>query len=387
LQLVGGQLLKRPLIAIHGANSDRKWVGQATSIFDHHFAFHRLEYDRYDGALGATAAVINLPCLIVALLCFFASSVIWLVEWWLTPLALVCALAILYPGIRLAKGGRDRIASGLRSDVEGLGYPHVIAHSLGTFIFGRLLTKFPSTDFENVILVSGVLPDDFDWSRILLSKPGCVSNVRNEFGDSDSVTKFVGLLQPILGDLGRSGVSGFIESDDVHNNHSATAKCDVCATVPAKVHNHLLPLIDHSGALNEGQARSIWLPFLWGFTRSEISEYFRLCQSAVEYGSGGFHASYASAIADLWSRTFTWTKGQTLDDYVREHFLSMSQESPLPAGKSVNDLVRLTRRFLPLVTYLAVSESKKPNPKSSVVYPLHPEIAVYFAVQISLTSA
>ncbi|MFO1109282.1 MAG: hypothetical protein U1E61_08875 [Bradyrhizobium sp.] len=380
-------MAKRPIAVIHGANSDLKWIEQAKAILEHHFEFTPIEYEDYNGTSGLIKALVDIPLCIAGLLGLLLSIVTWLFELGLPAAGVICSILVLYVSIIRGRAARDNVASELRPQLQPLIFPHVLAHSLGSFMFGRLLTKYPSAYFENVVLVCGVLPDDFDWPGVLSDKPGCLSSLRNEYGSDDLVTRFVGGLQPILLDLGRSGVSGFKTCEHVHDNPSATTECSICAVERAKIHNIKLPLIDHSGVLNEDQARDIWLPFFWGYSWSELARYFRLCALACELKTAGLRVEYGRTVADLWSQRFAWTNGLTLDQHVRLYFVEVSLAGRLPEQRTVDDLLRVVRRVLHIVSYVALVESRKTDPDSKVVYRLHPGIAISFAAQFALARA
>ena len=92
--------------------------------------------------------------------------------------------------------------------------PNVVAHSFGTYIVGRALTKFRDITLGKVVLCGAILPCDFDWVSVFAENQ--VLEVRNDYG-VDNIWSSV--ARWIVHDAGSSGAEGFsIMSPLVHNH-------------------------------------------------------------------------------------------------------------------------------------------------------------------------
>lgn len=76
-----------------------------------------------------------------------------------------------------------------------------IGHSNGTYIFANSLTSTPSMQFNNVVLVAPVLPEDFEWTPLF--KTNQVKSLRYDVSNNDYP---VGILCQALSSLGESDV-------------------------------------------------------------------------------------------------------------------------------------------------------------------------------------
>jgi hypothetical protein len=105
---------------------------------------------------------------------------------------------------------REKLAV-LRDEAEKRGFngkPDLIAHSFGTWLFGRLLerelTRANPLTFGRVILTGCVLRPDFDWQQF--KDAGLVDDVLNHYGTADAV---VPLAHTFIHNSGPSGRRGF----------------------------------------------------------------------------------------------------------------------------------------------------------------------------------
>jgi hypothetical protein len=111
------------------------------------------------------------------------------------------------------------------------GYPDVIAHSFGTWLFGHLClaeaakAEHERLQFGRVILYGCILRPDFNWQRLI--DLGMVEAVLNHYGDKDAI---VPLAHYTIWDSGPSGRRGF-DSPGVINvcaqGHGHTSLFDV----------------------------------------------------------------------------------------------------------------------------------------------------------------
>jgi len=47
--------------------------------------------------------------------------------------------------------------------------PSIMAHSLGTWILVKMLSKYPEVKFDKIFLFGSIIPANFDWFQLLLS--------------------------------------------------------------------------------------------------------------------------------------------------------------------------------------------------------------------------
>jgi pimeloyl-ACP methyl ester carboxylesterase len=120
--------------------------------------------------------------------------------------------------------------------------PDVIAHSFGTWILANALQSHDSLRVGHVILVSSIVPPDWNWSRIF--ERGQVSGILNYCADRDP---WVRAAERFIPSSGPSGSRGFLGHDQ-------------------RLLNVLRPGGTHSSAFATSQLQStfeeVWRPFL-----------------------------------------------------------------------------------------------------------------------------
>jgi hypothetical protein len=382
-------LCRELVITIHGVNPDRKWQERVGKVLEPHFNCKTFSYGGYDTFLGPIRAVASLPALalVMVLVVAFVSE---LRAGQRNPAVLFLAAAILSlaASVLLARLRRVRSTHFIKQQVGATSVyrrPHVVAHSLGTYLIGNALRKFPDIHLGHVVLVSSVLPRAYPWQSLLRERPSCVLQVRNEFGSADRVTRLVGGLQWLVPDLGPSGAVGFArDANVVHTAVSPLADCVYCRTAPVKVHNVPLKCYAHSTVfLGDLHARKLWLPFLWGYSPDEFFHYLETCQTAARFHQEGRLNEVGDVLAELWGSVFTWTKGKSLFDFVKDLVAVRLKQPPPPATPgSVDELVERTMTVLHIVTEEACSEAEKQGPtEESVLRGLDPHKAIVRAVE------
>jgi hypothetical protein len=81
--------------------------------------------------------------------------------------------------------------------------PSVIAHSFGTFIACNTLDKYKNIHLDKLILCGSIVPQDFDWKKIIERKQ--VTMVKNDCGGKDFWAKISGKFVDGTGPSGRHG--------------------------------------------------------------------------------------------------------------------------------------------------------------------------------------
>ena len=278
---------KKPIvITIHGVNPDRSWQPKIHRVLRPHFDPIPYQYADYDTLLGPIRAVVNIPTFLLALSLIIGPLTLG-GSW---PVALVVGLGVvlIFVSGLLAWLRRSKCAKELKLAIDRelpIGRAHLIAHSLGTYLIGRLLRKFPDVRLENVILVSTVLPRNYPWRSILGEMPPKVRKVRSEYGKSDFVVRAVGWISWLVRDLGNAGLYGFFDLQNwVHTLSSPSQGCLYCygRDVPAPVHNVPLVEFGHSDQfLSSKHAQMLWLPYVWKMTINAANNYWRANQRSL----------------------------------------------------------------------------------------------------------
>ena len=95
--------------------------------------------------------------------------------------------------------------------------PTIIAHSLGTWILVKALSKYPELKFDKIFLFGSIIPANFDWFQLILRDQ--VNTVTYEKTDKDRIVP-LGLI--FTGSLKPCGTKGFIQkcsfiNEEIHS--------------------------------------------------------------------------------------------------------------------------------------------------------------------------
>ena len=116
--------------------------------------------------------------------------------------------------------------------------PSIIAHSFGTWIVCKAISKFPNLRFDKVILVGSIVPVQFDWATIYQRNQ--VTTVRNDIGRRDVWARF---SKWFAWGTGSSGFGGFSQKADFLKEREFLE-------------------YDHSSAFGYDHYLGEWIPFL-----------------------------------------------------------------------------------------------------------------------------
>jgi hypothetical protein len=377
-------MVKQTVVTIHGVNPNRSWQPNVHKVLSPHFRCQGYDYNDYDTIVGPVRAIANISTLILAIisLVFIVREIFF--QHWVQAGIGAFVFVVLFT-LSLLLGWRRRLscARRLKIALETLapdGSPNIIAHSLGTFLIGHVLQKYPDLRLGNVVLVSNVLPRNFPWSRLLTQRPSCVSGVRSEFGTADLVVRAVGKIRWLARDLGDAGAFGFKEIKRwTHTLKSPVLKCDRCDAAPAKVHNVPLREFEHSEVfLGSRHARELWLPIFWNSYPEELSQYLQQCRWASELQTQKRWNEAAPIIEKIWSTEFTWTHKKPLDEFVKDLVSARCKFGPgLRSRPITSEIIRDAKQMLHRVTARAWAESiKEGEINENIVIALHPNRAI-----------
>jgi len=372
------------VITIHGVNPDRSWQQVVDRVLKPHFDHVLYDYHDYDSVLGPLRAVANIPFLVFSMILFayvLTREASGQLKWLLISLGVICFVLSIVLAWLKRTGCATRLKTAIAPFCTGGQRPNLIAHSLGTYLVGSIL-KYPDARFENVLLVSTVLPRRYPWKNLLTRNPRSVRHLRSEFGKSDYVVRTVGYLSWLVRDLGNAGLRGFHELENwVHTTLSPTQGCFLCSGryVPVPVHNVPLLGFAHSGQfLGPEHAKLLWLPFLWNIGIDEFDDYLHTCLKISTLEDDERFGEVDKLVRDLWSRTYSWSNGGTLSHFIREEIVSRVRRGRrFQDDMSVDQVLRATKSILHRVTVKAAVEcDRSAEIDEWVAQGLHPAKAV-----------
>jgi len=208
--------------------------------------------------------------------------------------------------------------------------PHIIAHSLGSFLIGRALRQIRPMRGHRIVLAGCVLKRRFDWQGLLNKKSDAFDAIRNEVARKDWVAGTATLLCWRFPDFGSAGRNGFVGNGSfIHDVSDDSQSCPHClaAGVAAKLHNFISDHLGHSGVLETSDfASNYWLPFFLEIEPSEFHLFLRVCSGIVEglpiavtgRAAGKLDDEQFKKIASkLLLRKWGWAGEQNIDQYVR----------------------------------------------------------------------
>jgi pimeloyl-ACP methyl ester carboxylesterase len=385
---VGGRR-KQIVFTIHGVNPNREWQPSVHTVLAPFFDCRAHHYHEYDTWRGPIRAIVSIPLFLAGLLLMavglYARSALPLAG----PAASVAGFACFVVSFIAAWRKRVQCADRLKVEIDqecGLRRPHVIAHSLGTYLIGRVIEKFQEINLANVVLVSTVLPQKYPWAEILRRNPDCVQDVRSEFGKADWVVRAVGWIHWLVRDLGNAGRYGFREQPNfVHTWPRLTQPCLTCIGSLAPVHNFPLGLFEHSTHfLGTLHARKIWLPYLWGLPIIEFLRFIKACEEAARLESEKCYAEADATVDRLWRRKFAWCGGRSLGEYVEAEIdANIARRPGFPTNVTRAEILDEAR--VQLHAIVADAEALLSDDiNEDIARLLHPRLAVAEAVDASV---
>ncbi|HUP62806.1 MAG TPA: hypothetical protein VNA69_20565 [Thermoanaerobaculia bacterium] len=284
---------------LHGVDSGGAWYPIVSQGLEPFFRCAPIRYGHYDAfgkwkvaTLGGGFAF-AIACILLLLVLPVAGLLPRILFIGLVLCAVAGVVASIWEIARRRAALRTVAFEMNRAPATGTPVRHVIAHSFGTYLFGKLLEKAPATRHDRVVLVGSILPRDFDWMAIWQRaaarwKP--FRSIRNEHSARDFVVGFAGRFRLFAGRCGTSGLYGFLSIGSppltVHDVSNAWGPCpfksSVCASEPI-LHNHDLPTHDHNAwFLKSDHARMLWMPFLWGLDPADYIDFVYACHKVEE---------------------------------------------------------------------------------------------------------
>jgi hypothetical protein len=257
--------------------------------------------------------------------------------------------------------------------------PHLVGHSLGTYLSGTSLRDLDWAKFDRVVLCAAVLPRDYDWKALGTKKR--VRAVRNETGLRDLVPKVAGMLSPLAPQFGSAGRDGFLDSEVVHTVKDAYDDCALCSGAPPVLVHNVPSAYTHSTYFISGaQCDDFWLPFFLGVPVGEFSDWLQYCLDASE-SFGRDDGNWVLMQALLLRQTWSWTRG-TLASALERQLVDRCRidHKYKPSATELEHLVEVAVMTLWRATEHAV---KSPTNERSRLA-LNPSTAIAWAVRVAI---
>lgn len=307
---------ERTLISIHGILSDGEWQRQYATVFDPHFHYEQFGYDEFlnigSAFLGLALEWLVLATGCVAILWAWFHGFLSQPHYWAGSVLLL--ISVLLTANIFAEWRRDKVVrdfAGFVTKAVGNGLaPHIIAHSLGSFVLGRMLLRYPTeTRAENIVLLGCVLSPRFEWNRTRAVL------IRNEMGRRDWVSVAAGLLSPLVREMGPAGQRGF-KGQDARTIAAQQASepwqaCSCGCYSPPPPPARILNIdgdLDHRDLTDVSvRAEKIWLPFLWNIPPGRFESFVDLCmrcdihEELEQYGPLNVKTKELEASCWFWS--------------------------------------------------------------------------------------
>ena len=387
--------LRRVIVSIHGIRSEGAWQEQFEHVFQNHFRFVKFKYGEFRHPLGAVfwIALEMWAIILGAAGVVFAWRSGWLHGWREWAIALLAWIMLGFLANALADLRRKRVvtkfAERIDCEVQNERSPHVIAHSLGSFVVGRLLQSFPERDFKHIILMGCVLRTKYDWEDLA----DRFEMVRNEVAGRDWVSAAAVLLRPVVPEMGAAGVRGFTQTAStqmpgfVRNFKESEfgmpwrpclAGCP-CGfgkidSPAARVLNVPCPRLGHND-LATHRARLVWLPFLWDIPPEIYRRFVELCQDCAAAEAEKRKQDLKTKSDELRKKCWYWTRGP-LETFIAERLKEETGSDPAP------ELVTLAVRQL----WQTMSRAARHNASPRDEVCLYPLLATDVAVASALES-
>lgn len=361
---------KRKVLSVHGICSKGEWHSECVEpVLASFFDCALIDYPQFDSPLKA----LRLFPIGAGFVLVLAAGVA-LVFGWLAGAIVIAAGLVLVCGLhaRAIDGAMHEVQ---RKFGEHFGdQPDVIAHSLGSLLFGRLLDK-ESVRAASVVLCGSVLSRSFPWKRFVsidcpLRADDRVWFVRNEIGRLDRVLRLVKYLPPLgwpVRHFGSAGADGFRDSALVHSVPSADDDCEACTPIGAPraelegrrprrdgapAHNHDMRTWHTDQLTNRRHVDEFLLPFLWGFVPRDYRRVHAWALAIGEAGSAHEKLRFLAGLIDtpLGYRTHgsRMLVTRTVGTWIGHHLaaLGCDSEAELEAcALVVGERLRLARRL------------------------------------------
>lgn len=302
----------RPLLAlVHGIQSKGEWYAEIQRVFGTHFELLEVHYPQFRSRFPVGVVFDGRALLVVTLLLTAG----W---WWSWPVTarILIAAVLASVGTSASTIRRHRALESVRSQLPSAATQRVsiLAHSLGTYLVGRVLDEGRTHRARRVVMSGTVLTRRFDWQRWKTDDAWPLEGVWNEVARWDVAVWPAAIFGRLFSTyLGSAGIFGFSPGRGVHYVAANEPHCGACKNGGAAlVHNHHTAWATHSRFTRDPEhAKIVWLPFLLGVT---AEEFWQLRNWCVEWTSNAADIDSPSATGgdEVWNALTTkrwkWAK-------------------------------------------------------------------------------
>lgn len=343
------------VITIHGIWSEGLWQENVAPVLYPHFRPISVKYPYYQW-LGPFDLLFEPYVLVIGAILWAASSFFhqpheFIVAHWILLLAGWVIIAVACTAVRL-RAAMNLIRQETAHAIAAGAQPHIIAHSLGSFLFATALKQIPPMRAQRIVLAGCVLRRKFKWEILLERKTDAFDAIRNEVAGKDWVAGAAMLLCWRFWDFGSAGRHGFLGSAPfVHDVKDHGGACQSCSasTSPARLHNFSSPHLGHSGVLETSDfASNYWLPFFFDIEPKEFHLFLRLCSGIVTKLPDAIRGRAAGKLPDeqfgkiggkLLLERWGWAGGARIEEFIQSQIERYHSEYTSD-HKKMNDLIK-----------------------------------------------
>lgn len=374
------------VVLVHGIRTEGPWMEAAGQRLQPFFQPEAKRYDQFRHPVWGGIWLVGAPWLL-AVACALGVVVTLYHERLGLTLFLVgsAAVAILFA----RTFGRRRLEATVDEFLDFANAhaalpPHLVGHSLGTFLSGVALHRRSSPRFKRLIYCAAVLPRDYNWEPLVSGAPPKVEAVRNEASPRDWVPTLAAALGLIDNRFGSAGRHGFRGNEPlVHTVPTTGQPCDACREgAAAPVHNVMFPY-EHSEYFEGGnECDERWVPFLLGYDPAEYLEVLALCTAAYTFEET--HPEIVTQVElELRDRHWMWANG-SLDQRLYE---ALDARLPKPLRGTREIVARAdfaVGRFWRHIGSAQEERSNGPGQRPDMVLALSPIVALERAIADAL---
>ena len=363
--------MKEIILTVHGINTDGKWQEAVKNVLEPHFECAAIQYPHYR-YLGALKLLFEPYVLVPAL------AVPWIVSKWehlkYPSMWVLGAFVLAYLGSYVRRHCALKYVLGQMNQSDFEDRRHLIAHSLGSYLTGKIILKHTWFRLSHVIYAGCVLSQKFNWRKLGLvnhPKPRCkhtVSSnetvnlsypeelanaqaikVRNDVQRKDLVPILAKALRAfLLPDFGMAGYSGFKDTlpcppavTVMHKVPTPSQACaDCCANSHlAPLHNVVVDEYWHSGVFSDPRYISaFWLPFFWNIESSEYALFVQIFIESEKARRENFYSQIIEQERVFREQEWRWA-GCKLTEFIKGEIEAYMKLYPHKDRNLTDDLV------------------------------------------------
>jgi hypothetical protein len=384
----------RPLLfSIHGIRTNGPWQEGANVVLNAFYDHEAIKYSEFKkwAILKLAADMITLLVGAIIIFCLWEWNFVHGRSLW--PLYFIFLIVVVLTIGFFADRSRGKVIDQIYCKISEKSAnripPHIIAHSLGSFLSAKALQKYQGLSYKSVILNGCVLKRRFPWNSMRLR----FEQVTNEVGRKDPVPYTAAVLGLFVEDMGAAGALGF-KHEDVHNHspeeeypncRAKRCPCDIHADVKecqARVHN-----VHHEGLAHSDffvgliHAWYFWLPTLLGYDPVLYRQFQNSCMLCYKNETDGALPDVQDeAVENLKNTCWGFTRGK-LKDFVKSQIRKRSSSSRSVSEGELDDATDFAISVTWENVALAAQETHKPSSRDeNLIRQLEPRRAISSAI-------